>query len=105
LILLSLFYVEGQVRTEHFALETTSAEFGVGNQDRLETFLRDLGRFFKDFLGADFQANIAALAPFPVQVDGCGLFLLLRAFFQSQGSPFSREELFRLTMKFKINMA
>jgi hypothetical protein len=103
LILFSLFYIDSQVWTEHFALETAGAEFGVGNKDRLEPFLRDPGGFFKDFLGADFQADIAPLAPLPVQVDGCRLFLFFHAFFQSKGSPFPREEAFKQPMEFRID--
>jgi hypothetical protein len=77
-ILFSLFYVDSQVRTEHFALKAAGAKFGMGRQDRLEPFLRNFGGFFPDFLGADFQADIAAFAPFQVEADGYRFFLLRR---------------------------
>jgi hypothetical protein len=54
----------------------------MGDEDGLEAFFRYVRGFFKDFLGADFQADIAAFAPFLVEVDGCGLLLFSRTFFQ-----------------------
>jgi hypothetical protein len=63
-------------------LQADRASLGAGDAHRLEPLFGNFPGFFKDFLGANFQADIASLAPFLVQANDRGLFRLSGAFFQ-----------------------
>jgi hypothetical protein len=71
-----LFHVNGQVRAKHLALKAAGALLGVGGDDRVKPLFRNFFRFFEDLLRADFDTDIASLAPFLIDMNPGNLFLI-----------------------------
>jgi hypothetical protein len=68
--------VNGEVRAKHLALKAAGALLGVGGDDRVKPLIRNFFRFFEDLLRADFDTDIASLAPFLIDMNLGNLFLI-----------------------------
>ena len=75
-------HIDGEIRTEHFALEAGGAVLRAGDDDGEKPFLGDFRGLVEHLLRAGFQTNIAALAPFLVNFNSRLLFHYFLFFFQ-----------------------
>jgi hypothetical protein len=61
--------VNGQVRAKHLALKAAGALLWMGGDDGVKPLIRNFFRFFEDLLRADFDTDVASLAPFLIDMN------------------------------------
>jgi hypothetical protein len=79
--------VDGQIRAKHLALQAAGAFFGMDDGHRIEAFLGNFLRFLEDLLGANFETDVAPLAPFLVNMDMSNFFLFTSVVLQIVDLP------------------
>jgi hypothetical protein len=67
--------VDGQIRAKHLALQAAGAFFGMDDGHGIEPLVGNFLRFLEDLLGANFETDVASLAPFLINMDMGNFFL------------------------------